>query len=276
MKIGIRAHDFGKQSVETLPKNIKQAGFDCVQLAPVKAIEGVNSFADINKALLEKIRINYEKNKVDITVLGCYIEPSIFDKEQRLANVAIFQDNLSHAKELGVKIVGTETTRMHPDTPEQEREKAYELLKDSVLRMAQTAEKHEVNIGIEPVADHTLNTPQLTKRLIEDINSKWLKIIFDPFNMLLPRTAHKQEEIYKEMFDLFGDKIVVLHVKDTIIQQNEKTWANIGRGIINYQYIMQHLPSVNMLREDIKLESYEQDREAMKKILAYHGNGIKD
>ncbi|MCL1996799.1 MAG: sugar phosphate isomerase/epimerase [Defluviitaleaceae bacterium] len=270
MKIGVRAHDFGRHSVEDLPKIIKEAGFDCVQLALAKAIEGINSFADITDRHLEQVFNSFEKNQLDITVLGCYIEPSVSDKDLRLSNVAIFQNHLAYAKTLDVSVVGTETTHMHPTTPEKEREKAYQLLKDSVLRMAETAEKHEVNIGIEPVADHTLNTPILTKRLIDEVGSKRLKIIFDPFNMLLPETAHRQEEIYKEMFDLFSDRIVVLHVKDTIIANGEKTWANIGRGIINYRFIMDFLPSVNLLREDVKMDSYKEDRDAIEKIITYH------
>ena len=267
MKIGVRAHDFGRHSIEELPKIIKSAGFDCVQLALTKAIKGIDNFSAIEESHLEHIREHFERNSLDITVLGCYIEPSISDRESRLANVAIFQNHLAYAKALGVHIVGTETTYMAPNTAEDEREKAYQLLRDSVLRMAETAEKYGVNIGIEPVADHTLNTPGLTRRLLDDVGSQRLKIIFDPFNMLLPETVGSQEQIYKQMFDLFKEHIVVMHVKDALILNNEKVWAKIGKGIINYEFIMERIPHINLLREGVEMDSYKEDLEAIKTII---------
>jgi len=267
MKIGVRAHDFGRQSAESLASVIKNAGFDCVQLAPAKALDGVESFADITETVLEDIHKAFVKNDVAITVLGCYIEPSLLDDGQRLANVETFKNNLTHAKRLGVSIVGTETTGLSINTPAPEREKIYQILKDSVLRMVEWAEKEEVFVGIEPVAEHTLNTPELTRRLLDEVNSEYLKVIFDPVNLILPHTIKYQVQIFNEVFDLLGKDIVAVHVKDIVIKNNEKTWCNIGMGEVDLPLIMgwlkQNKPDIHLLREDVKMDSYQSDRNVM-------------
>jgi len=271
MKIGVRAHDFGRFSdVARQAETIKKAGFDCVQYAPAKAIEGLEHFDAITPEVLREVKAAFALHDVEITVLGCYIEPSLPDEQERLNNVRIFKDNLSHAKFLGVPIVGTETTGLNIHATEAERESAYARLKDSVLRMTEKAEAENVLIGIEPVAEHTLNTPALTRRLLDEIGSDKLKVIFDPVNLVLPHTIHQQDRIFTEMLDLLGDKIAVMHIKDTEIENNTKTWRNIGKGVINYNLIFNWLkknkPNMRLLREDAKPDSYPQDIATMQSL----------
>ena len=268
MKIGMRGHDFGKMPPEVLFEFIKSKGFDTIQLAPVKAILGINSFNDITETYIEKIKEEATKAKVEISVLGCYIEPSLIDKEARLSQVAIFQKNIQYAKAFG-SFIGTETTRLSPDTPISEREKIYSLLLDSVLRMVETAEKYNVDIVIEPVSDHTLNTAELTKRLIEDVDSDRLKLIFDPFNVLLPSEIDMQPKVYDTYFELVGKYIEIIHMKGLDIQNKEKVWTTLEKGLINYEHIFNWLhknkPNIPILREHIMLETYKEDLEFMRR-----------
>jgi len=271
VKVGVRAHDFGRfSSLTEQAKTIKGAGFDCVQYAPAKAITGLEHFDAITPEVLFDIGEAFAQNDVEITVLGCYIEPSLVDEAQRLDNVRIFKDNLAHAKKLGVSIVGTETTGLDIHATEGEREAAYQRLKDSVLRMAEKAEAEGVYIGIEPVAEHTLNTPALARRLLDEVNSNKIKIIFDPVNLVLPNTIHEQDRIFAEMFTLLGNEISVMHIKDTVIEDDKKAWRKIGEGVINYSLIFQWLrtykPDIRLLREDVKMDSYQDDITVMKKL----------
>ena len=270
MKIGVRAHDFGRMSAPRLAKTVKDAGFGCVQLAPTKAIEGILSFDGITRRHLEDIKKAFRDEDLEITVLGCYIEPSLPDTSERLANVNHFLDALTNAKILGAPIVGTETTNLDIHISAAEREKRYLLLKDSVLRMAERAEREDILIGIEPVAEHTLNTPQLTRRLLDEVNCGKLKVIFDPVNLVLPDTIHMQDQIFTEMFDLLGGDIIAMHIKDTVIENASKAWRNIGAGVINYGLIFNWLhenkPDIRLLREGIQPDSLTQDIKAMQSL----------
>ena len=271
MKIGVRAHDFGRyRSLANQAETIKKAGFDCVQYAPAKAIEGLEHFDAITPEVLHEIKAAFSQHEVEITVLGCYIEPSLLDKSERLDNVRIFNDNLSHAKLLSASIVGTETTGLSINATSAERESAFARLKDSVQRMAEKAEAVNMLIGIEPVAEHTLNTPALTRRLLDEIDSDKLRVIFDPVNLVLPHTIQEQDRIFTEMLELLGDKIEVMHIKDTVIENDIKAWRNIGEGVINYSLIFDWLkknkPSMRLLREDAKMDSYHKDIAAVKAL----------
>ena len=266
----MRGHDFGKMDIETLPKFIKDKGFDTVQLAPPKAIEGINSWGDMNLDIAEKIRKSFEKADLAVSVFGCYIEPSLLDKEERLSQVEIFKKGITYAKEIGAPYIGTETTSLSPSTKEEEREAVYKLLKDSVLRMVEVAEKEEVDIAIEPVADHTLNDAKITRRLLDEVNSKRLKIIFDPFNLLLHDTINIQNDIYKNLFTLCREEICVMHMKGLRLEAGEKDWDLLD-SLIDYNYIFkwlhEHKPNIPVLREHIKLDSYKKDLEFIRRMI---------
>jgi len=263
MKLGVRAHDFGRYTADALAEMIKKEGFECVQLAPAKAITGIEKIADINAVHLEEIKNAFTRCELGIAVLGCYIEPSIVDEAVRLENVRIFCDNLRHAKVIGAGVVGTETTRMDTAAPAEEREKAYARLKDSVLRMVEMAESVGVPIGIEPVAEHTLNTPKLTRRLLDEVKSDKLRLIFDPANLLLPETIHEQGRIFTEMFELNGNDIAVMHIKNIVIENGEKIWSNIGKGVIDYApvfaWLRKNTPEMTLLCDQVRMDSYKED-----------------
>ncbi len=274
MKIGARAHDFGRTNAHDLSKVVKNAGFDTVQLALTKAIIGINKFSDVTEQHLEDIYKSFSNNKVDIDVLGCYIEPSLLDDELRLKQVESFKLGLKHAKALNVPVVGTETTKFDP-TPQNElfhlpREATYKKLLDSVLRMTECAEALNVVIGIEPVADHTLNSATLAQRLLDDINSNKLKIIFDPVNMILEHNVNNQDDIFADFIKILGEHIVAVHVKDIVFEAGEKCWRNIGEGIVNYSPIFEWLrknkSNMPILREHVKPSCCVADVFAMRKL----------
>lgn len=271
MKLGVRAHDFGRMTAAALAKTVKDAGFEAVQLAPTKAIARIGGFADITEAHLTEIDAAFRKESLEICVLGCYIEPSVADAQKRLEQVGFFKAGLANAKKLGVGIVGTETTHFDIHATVQEREAAYVRLKDSVLRIAEEAERLGVNAGIEPVAEHVLNTAALARRLLDEVKSDRIKIILDPVNLLLPDTMSQQAEIFAEFFDLLGDEIVALHLKDIIIQNGEKTWCKIGEGKVEYAPVFTWLhankPDIRVLREGVQPDSCADDLCAMRRLI---------
>lgn len=279
-RIGVRGHDFGKMNVEVLPKYIKDFGFNAAQIAPVKAINGVNNFDDITDEVLENCREQFNKNDVEISVYGCYVEIGMLDKEKRLEQVDKFKRGISHCKRIGATLVGTETTHFPLNVEGEEREIAYQGLKDSVLRMVEEAEKQNVSIGIEPVALHTLNSPELTKRLLDEVNSDKLKVIIDAVNLFTVENIHEQNKIITNCFEYFGDKIEVLHLKDiTLIGEQNRDeisivndtfkWECIGDGIVDYKHIISFVKdkNVSLLREGANIESYKTDLQNIKSLL---------
>lgn len=270
MKIGVRAHDFGRHTPKELSCLIHNAGFEAVQLAPTKAIEGILRWEDITAATLTAIQNSFFQNHVEISILGCYIEPALPDKEKRTQQVKNFLTALTYANELGVPYVGTETTRLNPNTEANLRTEHYQYLKDSVLRMVEQAERLNVTVAIEPVADHTLHSAELTRQLLDEVGSDHLKVIMDPVNLILEDTVAQQAQIYQTFFRLLGNEIVVAHIKDIVFEAGEKVWRNIGKGCIDlntvFHWLKENKPQIAVLREHVQPESSSIDIAALKHL----------
>jgi len=255
MIIGARAHDFGTETMKLAEKArlIKECGYESIQLAPAKLLEEIPDIHSITMQNIEKIHEILVEAKLPVSILGCYIEPSVADKEERLRNVETFKQNLIFAKHLDTKIVGTETTRF-PSDGETDREKVFMRLVDSVKRMAETAEKEGIYIGVEPVAEHTMNTPEMTRRLIDEVGSDKVKVIFDPGNLLLPETIDKQNEIFKSVYELLGNEIEIVHLKNFIIENGQKKSVELEKGMMDFAKIFTWLnankPNIPVLREE--------------------------
>ena len=73
LQLGIRGHDMPKAPFEELVKSISEAGFCCTQLALAKAITEFNVSSEaMTSGMATYMKRVFEKNKVEVSVLGCY------------------------------------------------------------------------------------------------------------------------------------------------------------------------------------------------------------
>jgi len=113
-------------------------------------------------------------------------------------------------------------------------------------------------VGIEPVACHTLSTPEMTRRLLDDVRSDHLKVILDLANLLTKETCSPaaQLDILNRCLSLFGDQICVLHVKDGVFGEDGKWIARpMGEGVMDWKTLLPllraHDDSLCALREGV-------------------------
>jgi sugar phosphate isomerase/epimerase len=258
MFIGVRAHDFGKRPVEELAKRIQEKKISYIQLALSKAIEGIDNPAGIlNPGLASYIRDVLYKHNIKISVLGVYLNYIHPDKEQRKRNIELFKEHIRFARDFGCSVVGTETGSLNADysfNVENISNKAFEMLYMSLKELVDEAEKFGVFVGIEGVTSHVLTTPQRMKEMLDKINSNHLQVIFDPVNLIDINNYKDQEKIITESFELFGDKIVVIHAKDFIVEKDKLTQVAPGKGILNYKLltdlINKRKPHIEILMEE--------------------------
>lgn len=256
MYVGLRAHDYGKLPLEELFKRITEDGFHAIQLAIPKAIEGINSLDDVDEKLLEEIKAAMEKYDMAIPVFGCYTELGHRDPVERQKHVDRFLKGMEFAKFLGARCIGSETTNFPLDGSEEDRKEAFEGLVDSVKQIVKKGEEIGLDVAIEPVAKHTLNTPALAKELVERVPSERLKFILDLVNLLTADNIHRQDEILDECFELWGDKIWALHMKGIKLNAEgelekatfEENEANFGKVI---DWVKVNMPETTVLREEI-------------------------
>ena len=274
MLIGVRAHDFGKLPVWELANKIQEKRISYIQLALSKAIAGIDDPAGIlNPGIASYFRDVFYKRDIKISVLGCYLNYIHPDLEQRRKNLNVFKEHIRFARDFGCSIVGTETGSINADytyNDENHGDKAFQMLYESLKELVEEAEKFGVIVGIEGVTSHVISTPQKMKQMIDKINSNNLQVIFDPVNLLSIENYENQDMIIKESFDLFGDKIIIIHAKDFIMKDNELKQLAPGNGLLNYKLLCELIkktkPYIEIIMEETKESTVSESIDYIKKI----------
>ncbi|MDO4741565.1 MAG: TIM barrel protein, partial [Eubacteriales bacterium] len=155
---------------------------------------------------------------------------------------------------------------------ESEREAAYARLVDFMRHVVPIAERCGAIVGVEPVAYHTLATPEMTRRLLEDVPSDHLRVILDTANLVPPGVSapQVQRDLLERALACFGNKICVLHVKDGV-WNSENKWENrpLGEGIMDWATLLPILRAHNddlcALREGVWTGKADEEREIMRR-----------
>lgn len=267
MKIGARAHDFGCYPPQELAQKLKASGVQAVQLAIPKAIQGVGSYAQVNDALLAEIRQAFQQNAIEISVLGCYIEPSLPKEDERAKQLEVFREGLRCAAALGAGCIATETTPF--TAPESERPKALDILRRSLNTMLTDAARLGVTVAVEPVASHTMNSVEITAHLLQEFSGSGLRTIFDPVNLLTPARVEEQETLWNEALAAFGESIMAMHIKDAVAMEQKLVPALLWQGVMRYKniftWLKKYKPEMALLREEIAPETADLDFAVMRK-----------
>lgn len=260
MNIGIRAHDIENRPLEELVEEIAGKGLTSVQLALSKSFDSINTeLGSLSPGLARYIGNEFSKQHIQIAVLGCYFNMIHPDLVERRKGIERFKEHIRFARDFGCSIVATETGNVNADiiyTEDNFKEEPFLEVVESVRELVQEAEKFGVIVGIEAGVNHPVYSPKVMKRLLDTIPSNNLQVILDPVNLLTIDTYENQEEIFQEAMELFGDRVVVLHAKDFNIQNNQLTTTAVGKGLLNYDFILKQIkekkPYMNILLEETK------------------------
>jgi sugar phosphate isomerase/epimerase len=260
IRIGLRAHDYGRLPPEELARTIAAYGVESVQLALSKALSASPAPGSLSPGYARTLRKTFEEEGLAIAVLGCYINPVHPDRDERERSLGLFEEHLRFCRDFGCSLVGTETGSRNPDCswhPDTKKSETFDLLCSSVERLLGTAEKCGSMVGIEPVADrHTVSSIELTEKLIGRFPSPALAVIYDPVN-LIPGggLSGGQEGFFREALDAFGSRIMAVHLKDFRMEGGKKTGdLPAGTGDLDWpcllRLLMEKKPGVDLLLEN--------------------------
>ncbi len=259
MRIGLRAHDLGFQTPENLRKELTRLGVDTIQLAMHKSFEEIKGYPYITEKQLE----NVKAARLDISVLGCYINPSEADAVLWQEEMHKFECALQIAEKLNASCVGTETG----DCIERDRENQLKRVYNSVEHLLPFAERYKTPIAIEAVIRHTVNKPETLVKMIESFNSPYLKIIFDPVNLLKDDNSNNTLSFFKETLDMYQGRIIAMHVKD----RNLNGLCPLGEGVMKdiYPELSKLLPeNLPLIREEMPPISIPEDIEYIRRVFS--------
>lgn len=263
MGIGTLAHTVGQLPLNKLTEKLRGRGIDFVQLALSKAISDIDtSLGKLSPALANQIGEQFQRAGIRIGVLGCYINPIHPDPVQRRHEINRFKEHLRYARDFGTSIVATETADLTTYlTQDSERYEAigWQLFKQTVEELAEEAERWGVHIGLEPVVTHTLSSIEKMVRIMEEVPSSNLGVVFDPVNLLPPSSIDTQEAFLDEAFAAFSDRIVLAHLKDIAVRDGKLVQVRSGQGIFQTQTFLQKLhqakPGIDISLEQLTDET---------------------
>jgi len=258
--IGVRAHDYGKSTIEDLAVRIKRDGYKTTQLALKKALIDSDKLESVlNKAYSKKINRVVTKAGIETSVLGAYLNYAGLDDTRRSYNIIILKKHIEIAKTLGCRMVGTETGSLNDDySPHDENhgEAAYLRFKEVIEEAVNLADKEGIYLAVEAVSHHIIHTPERMNRLVRDINKDCLKVIFDISNLMTEDNWKEQEEIMSQAFRLLADKILVVHVKDFDFIDGKKVIVPLGQGKLNLDFLMEEVKKssekIDLLGENVR------------------------
>ncbi len=277
MNFGMRAHDLGKQEFLQLTKTLKDMDINNIQLAFGKAISDIDfSTGNFSEGLCTYVGNNLAKNDVNISVLGCYIDPNCTDEIKLKTQLDKFKEHLKYAKLLKASMVGTETGHIE-SYDDAFVEKNYQFFLSNMKQIKYDAEKLGVFFAVEGVTKDSLHNSKLMKRFFEDIDSPNAIAIYDPANLIFAEEALNNEiaNNIENCFNDYVEKMSVIHLKDFVIEKDDngkniKVATTIGNGVMDFERIFYHLkrkkPYITMLIEESSREQYQKDIDYLKKI----------
>ncbi len=241
--LAVRGHDLTKVcDPQDLACQIAEKGIRNVQFALNASFPELSAAAQINPGMGTFFKNEFGQQNVQVALLSCYsnlIHPDPHEREKILQK---FERYLFHARYFGASMVASETGSVIPTlgySEENFTDEVFDELVTVVQRLVKSGERYQTMVGIEAGLNHPLFSNDRIQELIASVPSDFLGIVYDPTNLITPETASKQVEIVAEAFEKFGERIVCLHLKDYVIEEDRIVSVPLGEGIIPYQAILQ-------------------------------------
>ena len=267
VKFGLRGHDISRESLKDMVDKAEKLGVERVQfamrvtMADIAWENGMFSYG-----FAKMIKQTLEEKNISVPVLSSYV--NLTDMSEREEKQ--FIDTIKFASVIGAGMVGSETGRILDPDIDTHSEEAYQRVLKNVRRLVDVAEKLGVMIGIEPVSFYTIHSPESLKRLIDDVNSPNLCVIFDLVNITTVDNYKDMKNTIEKSFELFGDRINAIHLKDISLEDGKIVRKTPGEGSIDFNHYFSLLkakkPYIDIILDELPSSLYEEVSKNLIKI----------
>lgn len=243
MKLMIRAHDLGVKGEEAIIKAVAERGLDGVQLVAYKSVEDIKyEQGAISEKRASEIGKTIADGGKEIALIGAYFNPVHPNEEKIERGIAVFKDYLDCASAFGCNTVGSETGSYNGDPwiyhPMNHSDEALDRVVRTFGELAEYAAERKVNIGMEGAFGHVCHTPERLDEAVRRIGGDNVRIIFDLYNYLDISNYTSAYDILERGLNIFGDRILLFHVKDFTVEDGRLCQCGVGKGILDYEKIL--------------------------------------
>ncbi|MBO37151.1 MAG: epimerase [Anaerolineaceae bacterium] len=239
IKLGIFAKTFRRNSFADILDAIVENDMNCIQFN--MSCIGLPAMPDVITSLdTEHIsQVCEEKQIIISAVSGTFnmIHPEVEIRNNGLQNLAIL---IKACPKIRTNLVSLCTGTGDPDDqwkphPYNNTQAAWKDLVHSLEQALQLAEQLDVNLGVEPELANVVNSVEKARTLLDEMQSKHLKIILDPVNLFERVTLNQQHGLLDKAFDLLGNDIVMAHAKD---RDASGVFVAAGHGVLDFKYYL--------------------------------------
>jgi sugar phosphate isomerase/epimerase len=100
------------------------------------------------------------------------------------------------------------------------------------------AERFDIELGIEPELANVVSSARAARRLLDEMNSKRLRIVLDPANLFEVADGAERRRLIDEAVDLLAAEIGMAHAKD---RHADGSFAAAGQGVVDFPHFIGRL-----------------------------------
>lgn len=240
IQFGLRLHDAEKLPIEQVLPKVRQQGFTCAHLALSKSMkEYPCTPGALTPGYALYLRRLFEKNDMSVAVLGNYLNLAHPDETALAGIQEKYYAHIRFASLMGCGMVGTETGAPNPEykfCPECRSDAALATFIKNLKPVVRCAEQFGVIVALEPVVKHIVYDGKRARKVLDEIGSHNLQILFDPVNLLNLENMDAREEVIGEAIELLGDDIAMIHFKDFLPESADGQLKATGAGLGGMDY----------------------------------------
>lgn len=245
MRLGVFAKTFAGADAATVLGAVRSAGFETAQFN--MACVGLPSLPDvIDAGTIVAIASAARATGVSIAAVSGTFNMAHPDHGVRDAGLGALDVIAGACRGMGTRLVtlctGTRDAhdqwRHHPDNA---RPEAWSDLRQTMLAAIDIAERHDIELGIEPELANIVSSAALARRLIDELGSTRLRIVLDPANLFEVESEENRKSLIEEAIELLGDRIALAHAKDRFA---DGRFAAAGQGVVDFRHFVRRLRAV--------------------------------
>ncbi|MGN7150792.1 sugar phosphate isomerase/epimerase family protein [Arthrobacter sp. SAFR-179] len=276
MEVGIFAKTFEAAGIEENMAAVAAAGITAVQYN--LSIAGIPTVPEkVDADTIERIKSAAAANNVRLAAISGTFNAAHPNPAVRNTGISRFVELVRVSVELGIPVItlcsgsrdAEDMWRHHPDnaTPE-----AWADSRDSLTRLAALAEDAGIVVAVEPEHTNVVSTADLARKMLDEIGSPALKIVFDAANILDTEDLSDTTTVpvIEAALETLGPDIALAHAKELVPGrralapgQGALPWKSILNGLASAGYtgalIMHGLPEsevssgVDFLRQQLEV-----------------------
>lgn len=248
MKLGIFSKVYLNYELESALHKIKAQGMSSVQFNFANV--GLESLPkEISQETIHQIREAVMNSGVSIAVISGTFNTLELNEEKKVENQQCFKNVVEAASALAVPYVSISTGSLNQEDfwsshPDNHTVRAWSLLHESLAWMLKIAEDNQVTLIFEPEQANVVSMAEDALRLLQDLDSPYLKVLYDAANLVTPQDHKDLLGKISKTLTALKEYIAIAHCKDAFVTEEKITFAPVGKGNLPLKEYLNELSKV--------------------------------